>query len=297
MGIDDAPAKARSERVPVAAGLSLRVLRWEPEAQASVPYVLVHGLASNALVWQGVAERLAAEGHGVVAVDQRGHGLSDKPDAGYDLATVASDLVALVKALKLDRPVLVGQSWGASVVLRAALDDPAGTRGVVLVDGPLTSLQEAFPSWEECWARLTPPPSTGLPLEKIRRWFAAQHPDWPPEGIEGSLGNFEVRSDGTVAPWLSLDHHRDIVRSMWDDNIGEVWAQIGVPVLIVPVDGNDQIRTETKRAGADAAVTALTARGVPVRVVWFSGDHDIHAQRPAELAGALLGAVGDGFLK
>ncbi len=283
------------QRIPVAAGVSLRVLRWEAEAATAAPFLLVHGLASNALVWQGVADRLAAAGHSVAAVDLRGHGRSDKPDAGYDFATVASDLGELTSALAFDRPILVGQSWGASVVLETGVRYPAAARGLVLVDGHLTDLQAAFAGWDDCWARLTPPPSIGLPREKIQRWFAVEHPDWSAEAIEDSLGNFEVRPDGTVAPWLSLDHHREIVRSMWEQRVGESWTRVSLPVLIVPVDGHDQNRTEAKRAGAEAAVAALGRAGTPVRVRWFEGDHDIHAQRPAELAEVLLQAVREGF--
>jgi len=46
------------------------------------PFVLVHGLASNARLWDGVARRLAGAGHSSAAVDLRGHGRSDKPDTG-----------------------------------------------------------------------------------------------------------------------------------------------------------------------------------------------------------------------
>jgi pimeloyl-ACP methyl ester carboxylesterase len=56
-------------------------------------------------------------GHTVVAVDQRGHGRSSKPDDGFDMATVAHDLELLVGELGLDRPIVAGQSWGANVVV------------------------------------------------------------------------------------------------------------------------------------------------------------------------------------
>ena len=76
------------------------------------PFLLVHGLASNARTWDGVAQRLNAAGHHVVAIDQRGHGLSDKPSTGYDFAQITSDLRALIESLELRRPILAGQSWG-----------------------------------------------------------------------------------------------------------------------------------------------------------------------------------------
>ena len=56
------------------------------------PFLLVHGLSSNARVWDGVARRLAAAGHEVVAVDLRGHGRSEAPADGYDTDTCADDL-------------------------------------------------------------------------------------------------------------------------------------------------------------------------------------------------------------
>src|SRR5215468_3009064 len=78
--------------------------------RSTAPFVLVHGLASNVRLWDGVAGHLHALGHTVVAIDQRGHGRSDAPDSGYDLATAIADLRALIGALGLERPVLTGQS-------------------------------------------------------------------------------------------------------------------------------------------------------------------------------------------
>lgn len=259
------------------------------------PFLLVHGLASNARLWDGVAPRLAAAGHSVAAVDLRGHGLSDKPDGGYDFATISEDLRALIAALGFERAVLVGQSWGAGVVLDFAVRHPELTRGIVLVDGGLTDLRDAFPTWDICWARLAPPQLVGLPLSDVEGYFRLNHADWPREGLEGSLANFEIRADRTIAPWLTRDHHRAILESMWGQRTADLWAALRVPALIVPVDGGESDWTKAKHAGADAAETALRASGVPGRVQWFTGDHDIHAQRPAELAESLLTADREGL--
>ncbi|MFM7964797.1 MAG: alpha/beta fold hydrolase, partial [Actinomycetota bacterium] len=79
--------------------------------------LLVHGLASNARLWDGAADALVELGYHVIAVDQRGHGQSDKPDEGYDMQSVADDLASLITALQLDRPVVAGQCWGGNVVI------------------------------------------------------------------------------------------------------------------------------------------------------------------------------------
>ena len=68
-----------------------------------------------------------------------------------------------------------------------------------------------------------------------------------------------------------------------------------MPALVIPVDGGEGDWTKAKRAGADAAEATMRAAGVPCRVEWFSGDHDIHAQHPAELAEALLAADREGL--
>jgi pimeloyl-ACP methyl ester carboxylesterase len=98
------------------------------------PIVLLHGLASSLRIWDFVAPILAQRFR-VVAVDQRGHGLSTKPDDGYGFEEVGADLEAFVKLLGLDRPVVVGHSWGGSVAVRFGTDYPELTRGLVLVDG------------------------------------------------------------------------------------------------------------------------------------------------------------------
>jgi pimeloyl-ACP methyl ester carboxylesterase len=292
----------RDERVAIAGDFGLRVLRWgsppgphDAAAGDSAPWLLVHGLASNARLWDGVARHLAASDRASAAVDLRGHGRSDKPDAGYDFATIAEDLRILIGALGFDRPILVGQSWGANVVLDFAVRNPELTRGIVLVDGGLTDLRDAFPTWEVCWDRLAPPPLVGLPLSDVEGYFLTSHADWPEEGIEGSLANFEVRPDRTIAPWLTRDRHKAILESMWGQRTGELWSRLRVPALIVPVDGGEGDWTRAKRAGAEAAEVALSASGVLGRVHWFRGDHDIHAQHPAELAETILDAERTGL--
>jgi pimeloyl-ACP methyl ester carboxylesterase len=292
-------ADSIDERVSVADGIALRIIRRGPlpGGSSGAPFLLVHGLASNARLWDGVARRLAEAGHTSAAVDLRGHGHSDKPDTGYDFATISEDLRALVGSLgpAFARPILVGQSWGANVVLDFAVRYPDLARGIVLVDGGLTDLRDAFPTWEVCWDRLAPPPLVGLPLAAVEGYFHSAHADWPEEGFEGSLGNFEIRSDDTIAPWLMRDRHQAILEAMWGQRTSELWRALRVSALIVPVDGGESDWTKAKHAGVEVALAATEAAGVPARVIWFTGDHDIHAQHPAEVAEAILAVDRDGF--
>ena len=107
-------ASTPTDRAVPGDGISLHARDWGGSGQA---LALLHGLASNARIWDGVAPRLVGAGLRVVALDLRGHGDSDQPGSGYDFGQVGRDLQAALAALGLDRPVLVGHSWGANVAL------------------------------------------------------------------------------------------------------------------------------------------------------------------------------------
>src|SRR5205814_2938729 len=135
--------------------------------------------------------------------------------------------------------------------------------------------------------------TTGLPAADIEAFLRQMHPDWPEAGIAGSLANFEVRPDGTVAPWLTLDRHLQILRSMWEHRPSTRYAELRVPVLLVPADGPGPGRREDKAAGVEAALAVIP----DARVQWITGDHDIHAQHPAQVADLFARQVVEGFFR
>jgi pimeloyl-ACP methyl ester carboxylesterase len=273
--------------VAVAEAVSLRVRRFEGDRP---PFLLVHGLASNKYLWDGVAAALAAQGHAVTAVDLRGHGRSSKPDSGYDPATVANDLRDLIAALGDERPVVAGQSWGGNLVLELAHRDPGLVRGIVCIDGGWIELSDRFTAWGDCCAALTPPDLIGVPADEMARMIGAAHPSWPPLGIAGALANFETRPDGTVAPWLTLDRHLRALHGLWDHHPSRLYPGVAVPVLLVPADDGSPW-SASKRDEVARAERSL----VRARTVWFTADHDVHAQHPDAVAELLVGAVDDGF--
>ena len=254
--------------------------------------LLVHGLASNARLWDDVAAGLADLGHRVVAFDQRGHGQSERASDGFPWQGVVDDLADVVQALGLDRPVAVGQSWGGNVVLQAAADVPDVLRGVMTVDGGFFDLQAQFDDVDAAWAALTPPPLDGVTYADVRDRMAERFAGWPPAALRGQLANFTRTVDGAAAPCLRRDDHERVVRAMWEQRPADVAARAGVPVLLGPVAGADGPRPD--RAPAVDAVASSLARG---RVHWFEdADHDVHAQRPDEVVAVLRAAVADGFL-
>ena len=264
---------------------------WTPAAATAPPFVLVHGLASNARLWDGVAADLVERGHPVVAVDLRGHGRASKPDGPYDVASVADDLAAVIEQLAIDRPVVAGQSWGGNVVLELAARHPEKVRGIVCVDGGWLEPSRQFADWDACRSALAPPRLLGRPLEQVEGYLRSTHPDWPEAGIRGALANFEVRPDGTIAPWLTFDHHITVLRGLWDHHPSERYRDLTRPVLLAPVDGGDTDSTRRKRLEIEVAEAMIP----DARVHWFVGDHDIHAQHPGEVSAVLHETAIDGF--
>lgn len=273
-------------------GVTIHCVHWDPPeaARPQRPWLLVHGLASNARLWDGVARRLAAAGHAVVAVDQRGHGLSDKPDGPYDMQTVADDLDLLIARLDATsdhdwaRPGVAGQSWGGNVVLEHGYRHPERAAVVACVDGGSIELQDRFPVWEDAERQLRPPELAGTPLDVMRHRLDEWAADWPDEGRAGTLANFEVRPDGTIAPWLTYERHLQVLRGLWEHSPRTRYAEVTAPVLFISADSGDHDWTVAKRAALESALEMLP-RG---RSDWFvPAHHDVHAQHP-ELVGALL---------
>jgi pimeloyl-ACP methyl ester carboxylesterase len=99
------------------------------EAGAGPPLVLVHGWPQHWWAWRRVLPELARERR-VLCPDLRGLGWSDAPPGAYAKDEWASDLLALLDALELDRPDLAGHDWGGLVVLLAALRAPERVRSV-----------------------------------------------------------------------------------------------------------------------------------------------------------------------
>ena len=276
--------------------MALATSTFEPPAgRNGRDILLTHGLASNQQLWFGAASFLAERGHRVVTFDQRGHGHSSKPESvgqtstGYEMATVADDLIQLVATLGLDRPLIGGQSWGGNVVLEAAHRHPSEISGAVLVDGGFLHLERQYPDWAQCAEALAPPPLAGTPVAQITAWIESTASTWPAQGRAATLANFEMRNDGTIAPWLTLDRHLAVLRGLWEHVPSSRYSSISVPTLIIAAADSDEARARKQSAIDEAAAV------IPVcRAVWFDpAHHDGHAQFPADVADTVASFIDD----
>lgn len=93
----------------------------------------LHGRWGRAQIWHHFMQHYGRE-YRVIAPDQRGHGLSDKPVSKYTAQEMAEDVVALLQYLKLDFVILVGHSMGARVAAYVAALYPHCVRALALLD-------------------------------------------------------------------------------------------------------------------------------------------------------------------
>ena len=111
------------------------------------PVVFCHGFPELWYSWRHQIPALAAAGLRPIALDLRGYGETDKPEAlqEYDIQHLVGDLIGVLDALKLEKAVLVGHDWGSIVVWSAAVMHPERVERVVSLNVPYRGRSVAFP--------------------------------------------------------------------------------------------------------------------------------------------------------
>ena len=279
-------------------GLRMHVRNWGGEGR---PVVLLHGLASTCRIWDFVAPILARD-FAVIAVDQRGHGDSGKPEQGYDFASVAGDAAALLEGRGIQSPVLVGHSWGADVALELAAARPDLLQGIVFVDGGTIDASARYNTLDDALVQMAPPDFRGVTptqfMERVRsggQWatLIGQHGKSAEDII---LGNFETLEDGTLRAKLSRDNHLRIIRALWDHHPRELYPRVSCPVLMMPArqrENPDAYERTLARSESIAAAERLLPRS---KTVWLEDSiHDVPVQRPELVADTIRENILAGF--
>ncbi len=108
---------------------------FEHHAGRGTPMVLVHGWGVDSRCWDGVLPALLEAGHGVITLDHRCCGRSDRDFADVSVTAIAGDVVRVVEHLQLERVALNGWSLGGAVVVDAAVALGRRLAGLVLTGG------------------------------------------------------------------------------------------------------------------------------------------------------------------
>lgn len=272
--------------------LKFHILHWQPkvvQAQA----LCLHGLGYNAQFWRLVAPLLAETGIEVFALDARGHGLSVKPQTGYDIATNTQDILAVARQLALKRPILIGHSWGGVQALdfcvARARQDPQ-PRALVLIDGGFGQFDQIpGASWDMVCSALSPPDWEGKSLAELQARLDKPDRRWIPQGEarQAFLANFVIHPDQTISPHLSLERYQTLLADIWRYPTFSHFKQIDCPVLALavrlqpPLSLFDQAHLFFNQRGVQEAEKGLKE----VQIRWIeNGVHEVPLHRPEQLA-------------
>lgn len=284
--------------VTLQAGERLHYLAWTA-SQQSRPIVLVHELNRTAWSWLPVAHRLAP-GYPVIAPDLRGHGASDAPLTGYELESLALDVLTVMAGQGWGEPVagasavVAGHGMGAMVAVEMARLQPGSVAGLALVDGGWESMLEATRMLPmQLVEAMAEPPEV---LASMTAWLADRRAfdiaSWDTDQETAARSQVVETHSGRVAPVTKGSITRRLVEAMYAYRPLAALTNVRCPVSLLVADAaaaDDEDQRERLLAIEDVQ-RARAAAGLPLaRVRRFPGaGHDLMRHRPTAVAEDLV---------
>lgn len=254
-------------------GLRLHVREWG-SVDAS-PVLLLHGLTGNAWEWDPIADALADRYH-VLALDQRGHGMSAWA-SDYAPDRMVEDIDAIVSALGLGRLSIVGHSMGGINAYLYTARHPEVVERLVIVDiGPDSITPAAAALWHDA-LRASAGATYGEPEEAVAEWRAANPRAREPELRHFVRYNLGQDVDGGWRWRFDGAHLGSFITGAPD--AAEQWTALqGVTCPTLVIRGAD---SEVLRASSAARMVRELARGDVVEIP-LAG-HDLTVEHPEAL--------------
>lgn len=195
--------------------------------------ILLPGLTANAHVFGGLVEAGLTPALNVLALDLRGRGLSDHPDAGYTIQDHAADVVGLMDALGLGDAVIGGHSFGGMLTYYLAATFPDRFTKAVAIDAPAEVDPVVTEQIGPSLARLgVPVPSWGAYIAAVRAqpYFGDW---WDPKIEEYYRADVRDNPDGTVQSRSSAENIAAAVDGTLHIDWPEIARSITLPTLSI----------------------------------------------------------------
>lgn len=271
-----------------------------PGSPPAAGTLLIPGLAQTAWAWAPVARRLARTCR-VVAMDPRGHGLSDAPTHGYDPGQLAEDAIAVAEGAGIlalpGEParapfVVAGLGYGAIVAAWTANALGERCAGLVLVDGGWEDLATATGATPDEWlAAIEEPPEV---LASMAAWLtdreAFDPATWDADQERAARSQVVETAAGRVK--LAIHPHALLasVGAMWSYEPAAVLPFVEGRIAALVARDDDGARTAALR---EAAVRRATAGRPAIAAASFPGrGHNLARYEPGPVASAVLAAAG-----
>ncbi|MGD0877365.1 MAG: alpha/beta hydrolase [Anaerolineales bacterium] len=235
--------------------------------------VFNHGAGDDGLCWTRVARELEAD-YDCILVDGRGHGKSSNGKGDYSTAQRVADLVGLIQALGLERPVIGGHSMGADTCMNLAAAHPELTRAVFLEDPPIIIPGEMFGDGKQDFKS----EDIGKLMARYMRLFKIM-----PKFLATRMARkaSPTYPDDEIIPWVNAKERMSVnflnsmpTMQMDLDEPFEIFKRISVPVLLFIGDKEKMSIVSIESAQEAARVNEK------VKVVHLEGaSHDIRRTR------------------
>lgn len=212
-------------------GVRIQLAQWDGKGK---PIFCIHGITANCRCWDVMASNLSPD-HRVIAMDLRGRGLSESPDAGYSVAHHCEDILAILDDLKMEKAVIMGHSLGAFIAMAFGAQHPERVDRIILVDGggKLSNIQmmKVFrgikPSLDRL-GRIFPSFEDYLDLMKTAPFFK----EWTP-ALE-TYYRYEIKKvDGGVQSGIHPAHIQEERENLGKVDFSQFYEKISCPVLIL----------------------------------------------------------------
>ena len=284
--------------VVVGPGDRIHFLDWGGPEGRGPGILLIHGLSNTAWSWAPVARRLRAVRR-VVAMDLRGHGLSNSPTEGYDPDTFVEDVLAAAEGSGLlpspaDRVTLAGHGFGAIVAAWTAIAMGDRCAGLVLVDGGWESLETASGmDVEEFLRGLDEPPEVMRSMTAFLADRAGFDPStWDADQERAARATVVETHAGKVVPSTRPHAVEASVRAMFGYDPLATLPEVTAPVFALAAADDDEGSRARALAAASAARVAA-GRGA-IRSESFAHDgHNLMRYRPEAVTAAILSVAGE----
>jgi pimeloyl-ACP methyl ester carboxylesterase len=282
--------------VQLQTGERIHYLDWG--SGTGTPVVLIHGLKRTAWTWLSVARRIA-EKHPAVAPDLRGHGASDAPLKGYELESLALDVLTVMagrgwgEAADGPAAIVAGHGLGAMIAVEMARLEPGSVAALALLDSGWEEMVDATRMLpDQLVEAIAEPPevlaSMATYLDDRRSFDAAS---WDADQEIAARAQVVERHAGHVGLVTKGSVTRRAVESMYGYRPLEALTQVACPVTVLVANSataDDEDERERRLALEDAQRARVEAGLPQMEVRRFDGSgHDLMRYRPAEVAAEL----------
>jgi pimeloyl-ACP methyl ester carboxylesterase len=249
------------------------------ERPGSGPVLLfLHGLGDSADQFEPVGSRLP-DGWRLLALDQRGHGGSWKPEEGYSPIDFARDAARYLEALGLEAAHLFGHSMGGRNALALAAFRPGQVRSLVLGDIGMEEDPKDIEATTRFFSRL---PESFSSEEEARAHWRKRKPGYPDEMLEILMRNLEEAEDGNLRWRFSEEACIASVTAARSRPWWDMCPRVACPSLLLHAESSTELSDEV------AAQVRAEVPGIRYARVPDSG-HNFHMENP-EFAAAEIRA-------